>query len=702
MNTSPMVLKVLGILGAFTLPGGAQTPADLNEGTRIEKITGGPGFEFSWWGRSDRTYFIQGSADLMSWQNLEVEYGNNEIIEYGFLGTGERFFLRLRHLPGATGDADGDGLSDVNEIGEGTDPFLLDSDLDGWDDGFEHAVGTNPTLASSKPELAREENHSLSESGGADELVTLLIQSKIVSNTWIQYHTTPPHVWSFMHWWHPDGPGGSLQYDVYEPRWEAQLDSMQYPIGTDWDTQQWGSLGNSEPAHASAQHSFTTSSEASGGQVSVAHTRAILGLEDPNPLTFPIWSTTRKYLHVRTVTQLDGSSSENINMGVKAFTIPPGQRYSTPVELSPMPTVGALTHEMLSPLLFDTLITDEGGLDKTVNPPWLMLPQSQTRFVWATTGAYPQCPFFFQVRGAAVGPPMSSLIGDELGGPLLSFTSNGADTDTSDLVVGVGTSFSVNDPVLRFSVKPYKLLRVTLHPITLLSAAGAVLAAPQDVPTKEDLEAYLDSIFGTQANIFTSVTISPGAAVNWDVGLGLQMDESGEGNGALDIAGTVDHDSEEERNISALAYSSTAHVNVYWIASPNTTAAMWVRSRQIDPTDSSRLRWSSYSPVLGFAGKAKAQQQGTVYVWEYPYDDPNDPTRSKPNNRMCAIAHEIVHWLGDLGHSSGIVFHNFQNRQNSDNDLRLMSGRGGLKRYNSPTLLIKEEWDKLHEFFPLF
>ena len=49
------------------------------------------------------------------------------------------------------GDADGDGLTDGEELALGTDPQDADSDNDGWSDGEEVSLGTNPTYAYSHP-----------------------------------------------------------------------------------------------------------------------------------------------------------------------------------------------------------------------------------------------------------------------------------------------------------------------------------------------------------------------------------------------------------------------------------------------------------------------------------------------------------------------------------------------------------------------
>ena len=43
-------------------------------------------------------------------------------------------------------DSDGDGLSDLNELGNNTNPLLADTDYDNLNDGSEMHYGTNPLL----------------------------------------------------------------------------------------------------------------------------------------------------------------------------------------------------------------------------------------------------------------------------------------------------------------------------------------------------------------------------------------------------------------------------------------------------------------------------------------------------------------------------------------------------------------------------
>ena len=46
-------------------------------------------------------------------------------------------------------DCDGDGITDIDELGLGTSMFLLDSDMDGLNDDFELSIGGDPTSADS-------------------------------------------------------------------------------------------------------------------------------------------------------------------------------------------------------------------------------------------------------------------------------------------------------------------------------------------------------------------------------------------------------------------------------------------------------------------------------------------------------------------------------------------------------------------------
>ena len=66
-------LTLLAVLFLICVaPASAQTAADLNEGLRVTKSTTTGVFTLSWWGQAGRTYFIQQSFDLMTWQYVPV------------------------------------------------------------------------------------------------------------------------------------------------------------------------------------------------------------------------------------------------------------------------------------------------------------------------------------------------------------------------------------------------------------------------------------------------------------------------------------------------------------------------------------------------------------------------------------------------------------------------------------------------------
>lgn len=131
---------------AITLPFGflcAQTPTDQNEGSRLEVDGVNQIYRFKWWGKSGRTYFIQHSDDLRTWNWVPVvEPGNDSIKEWGFTTTGDKFFARLQYWVGATSDPAGDdfdqdGVPNLYEVQHGQNPFAIeDSDADGLPDGW--------------------------------------------------------------------------------------------------------------------------------------------------------------------------------------------------------------------------------------------------------------------------------------------------------------------------------------------------------------------------------------------------------------------------------------------------------------------------------------------------------------------------------------------------------------------------------------
>ena len=241
----------------------------------------------------------------------------------------------------------------------------------------------------------------------------------------------------------------------------------------------------------------------------------------------------------------------------------------------------------------------------------------------------------------------------------------------------MGTSFS-DEQFLKFSVKPRQQLKISVHPITLVRADGTLEWAPQNTPSKAALEEYLNKTFGDQANIFCTVTVTAGARVNWEHGL-TASDEWGADNKVLDILSPGEGGlPNEEAAVTNAIHDSSVDVNVYFIA------------RGIQTVSKVNGVWKARE-LLGFAGKGNKRTQGNLYVADYVPDGNN------PHHRWV-IAHEMGHYIGKLVHSTDAFTWNVSYMPGTDNTLRLMSDYPPSQERN-PRMLLKAEWDKLHEFF---
>ena len=132
MSSQPLLTMTL----AAALAAGAahtahcQSPGEPNEGSHLEWDAANSIWRFSWWGVSGRTYFIQHSEDLAVWSWVPiVEPGSDAVREWGFTTTGDRFFLRLVHTDIPTADPanddfDGDGVPNLEEVLQNTNPLL--------------------------------------------------------------------------------------------------------------------------------------------------------------------------------------------------------------------------------------------------------------------------------------------------------------------------------------------------------------------------------------------------------------------------------------------------------------------------------------------------------------------------------------------------------------------------------------------------
>lgn len=129
-----------------------QTATDPNEGLRTAFDAINDRVLVSWWGHTQRAYFVQFTPDLSSsWSYTDaLDRGTNSVIEYSFERSGlDRGFWRLVTFDTTEADVhsadfDSDGLTNAQELTANTDPLKKDSDGDGMDDGWEVAHAFNP------------------------------------------------------------------------------------------------------------------------------------------------------------------------------------------------------------------------------------------------------------------------------------------------------------------------------------------------------------------------------------------------------------------------------------------------------------------------------------------------------------------------------------------------------------------------------
>lgn len=123
----------------------AQTASEPNEGLTISFDGGTHAGTLDWFGRGGRAYFILQTDDLTTdWDYAPViETGNGLATSWGFSSTAEASFFRLKFTDQFMFDAwnedlDGDGVSNMDELLQETDPFsAVDADSNGLADDWE-------------------------------------------------------------------------------------------------------------------------------------------------------------------------------------------------------------------------------------------------------------------------------------------------------------------------------------------------------------------------------------------------------------------------------------------------------------------------------------------------------------------------------------------------------------------------------------
>ena len=146
----PLLIVLLGITPLSAQNNGTDQPSDF--------VTPPSGGKFlRWYGKLERTYFVQVSSDaepLQKWSWAPViETGNNQDISHQVFSSAPRGFFRLKYtddpIPAGktpdTTDFDRDELENYAEITgtPQTDPLNADTDGDSLPDGWEKAHGLN-------------------------------------------------------------------------------------------------------------------------------------------------------------------------------------------------------------------------------------------------------------------------------------------------------------------------------------------------------------------------------------------------------------------------------------------------------------------------------------------------------------------------------------------------------------------------------
>ena len=277
------------------------------------------------------------------------------------------------------------------------------------------------------------------------------------------------------------------------------------------------------------------------------------------------------------------------------------------------------------------------------------------------------------------------------------------------------------NPLLKFDVKPRKDLYITIKIIGRDTGSGIV--SPASLPSEQDLEDYLDSVFVPQVNVHSHVTLDTTQVnVAFDVGLLLTYGANNRGKndsrmsilyGKFSDEAKLLQSDEEAAIMTAAPPDTEASITIYWVACDFIESYSWqdANAEVFGTGDPNKLE---ITPAMGYAGKAWDAHRVNNdtrprVIWVMGRDDAY--YQSQYASQMYCIAHELGHSLGNIGHTIEKYDTTYLLNTNpdapgpwsgfspcSDNNKRLMTGMFGPKRGTCPVLLNKLERDKISLF----
>jgi len=725
----------LGLFAMSLGPTHAQTATDVNEGVRVVAGATTGAQALVWWGRSGRTYFVQQSFDLITWTYLPaLSSGANVPDGLNFTCTGDRLFWRLRYTDVSTGsltaadaDFDGDGLSNYDEVYVyHTDPFNRDSDGDGYYDGQEVTQKSNPNSAVSAPNenLADREDLNMNE-----KPVALFEQTRAVENDWYDKDSVNQ---CYIIWRDYAGNSDNENYPTGSgPRWSGKLSSLVYPVPQTSPSFNYFNAGTY--CQGGAEVREVTKSNVLVGYANIGYRRVGMW-SDPFQPGQP-WPVFRKYFTYRNTlpSPNDGTVPpvfDNVDMvELLIFQRAQTTALNQCLLLEPTATTGSSLNDYV--LSVSAIPTDYGGiaLDNTQSEKgrdlWLTLPAGGDGVQVQMLSAQSMVDnISYQAVGGGVQPTVSTP--PFANWPYTETYSSETVGSTGALYPAVGDNTGNNvvaaaNPLLKFDVKPRKDLYITIKIIGRDTGSGIV--SPASLPSEQDLEDYLDSVFVPQVNVHSHVTIDTTQVnVAFDVGLLLTYgaNNRGKNDSKMSVLSASCTDeakliqSDEEAAIMATAPpDSDASITIYWVACDLIECYSWqdATAEAFGLGDPNQLQ---ITPAMGLADKAMDSDRVVNdtrprVIWIMGQDGTYFQSHSA--SQMYCIAHELGHALGNIGHTiNKYATASLLNTNpdlagpwsgyspNSDNLLRLMTGIAGPKRGTCPALLNKLERDKISLF----